>query len=220
MAEKSDLYPPGTSVAVSNRGPECQWQIGTYQGIDPGGLHIVRFSAEDEDRFFDANRIRGPGEIYIDSRGVAMEPMTFGEALETVHELASDHQPGCNDDPGNENLTMQLAWQLAALTTMEDLVVNYHERIDETFKPPVSCGCWPESTVGCLPDLNPMMPVDALRICLELGESGIPDHRSRDPEEADWIDRANQACDLVRDLLGLHGRDFASLITVVPILHN
>lgn len=211
----NDLHPPGTAVAVNGKGPDGTWQVGTYSGADQSGLHIVMFPSGPSD-LVGADRIKGAGEIYIDSRGVSMEPMTFGEALEAVHELASDNQPQHNDDPGNEELTSKLAWQQTALTTMEDLVVNHYERIDEAFKLPVACGSWREADVGCRRDLDPALPVDALRICLELGETGIPDHRDLDPEDADRIDRANQACDLVRDLIGLHGRELASRITVVP----
>jgi hypothetical protein len=215
MAE-NDLHPPGTTVAVGNRGPDGKWELGTYKGVEPGGLHRVGFSATgSEDRHFEADRIRGPGEIYIDARGAEMEPMSFSKALEIVHDLARQHQPARNDDPANEVLTGVLKWQAAALATLEDLVVNHHENIDEAFRPPVASGQWPEASVGCHRGLDPDEPVEAVRICLELGETGIPEPTSRDPEEADAIDAANQACDLVRDLVGAHGGELASRLTVL-----
>lgn len=211
----NDLHPPGTAVAVADRGRSGGWQIGTYKGLEPGGLHRVDFGSGGE-RSFEPGRIKGPGEIYIDARGAEMPPMSFSEALEAVHELARQHQPGSNDDPANAELTRVLDRQSEALATVEDLVTNHHENIDEAYTPAVAAGAWADATVGNAPGLDPAEPVAALRICLALAEEWIPEHRRGDPEDADRIDRARQACDLVRDLIGAHGGDLASRITLVP----
>jgi hypothetical protein len=210
MTQSQDIHPSGTPVAISSDGG---WLIGTYAGAEPGGLHAVSIAGGL--LTVAADRIRGPGEIYIDSRGAVMEPMSFSDALESVHELANSHQPVAVDDPGNEALVAVLAWQDRALKTMEDFVVNHHEMIDESFRPPVASAEWPASTVGGGRSLDPDDPVSALRICLELGETGIPELSANDPDQADAVDRARQACDLVRDLIGLHGGEISSRITVI-----
>lgn len=207
-----DLYPRGTTVAVS--GGESGWTVGNYFGFDRDGRHVITIG-ETGVLHAASGALKGPGQIYIDSRGVAMEPMSFSEALEAVHGMAAAHQPQHNDDPANDTLSGILEWQRTALATVEDMVVNHSGDIDGSFVPPVAAGEWPEEAVGCASHLDPEDPVQAIRICLELGESGIAEHRDNDPAEADAIDRARQACDLVRDLVGAHAGDLSSRITTV-----
>lgn len=211
MAKNDDLHPPGTTVAVNSGGSADQWRVGTYKGID-GLLHRVSFSASENDRYIEADRIHGPGQVYINRRGVAMEPMTFGEAIKLVHEFAPtllDYFP----DPTDLELSRELDWQRAALETTLFLVVKHNDQIDELYTPPITSGTWAEAEVGSRRDLDPDDPIDALRICVGIGETGIPDS-SEFPTATAGIDRVRQAHDLVRDLIGAHGRDLASHIAV------
>lgn len=193
-----------------------KWKVGTFAGNSADNQVTLRF-ADGTTKTFSANDVKGADDIYLDYRGEAMSPMSFSEAFEIVHELAAQQQPD-KDDPDLQDDSPQgvIAWQQKALDAFEDLVTNHSERIDDAFKTPLAAGEYSDAVVGCDFDLDPDTDVvAAMRICLELGENGIEDRRKADPEMYDSIDRANQACDLVRDFIGLHGSDLSRKITIV-----
>ena len=79
---------------------------------------------------------------YTDSRGVEVQVMTFSEALEIVHDLATQNQIDDNDiDHGDDGLVAQRDWQSTALSVVHDLVVNHEDSLDG-LEHPKAAGDW------------------------------------------------------------------------------
>lgn len=143
--------------------------------------------------------------------------MSFSEALELIHELASGNQIEAIDiafgDPG---LASQRAWQQAALDTLHDLVVNHEEAIDALDHPAMTTD-WPDTVWRADRGMNPDDPIDAVRICMDLAEGAVLEEDQTESPELD-AERRRQllALDATRDLLGHHAETLRRSITIIP----
>lgn len=151
---------------------------------------------------------------YIDARGVAMEKMDFAEAIEIVLEMAKGNQIDDHDAAGDGNLVAQRAWQQTAIDTLTDFGTNHCDALEELATPAAHQN-WDDAIWqvdrGMAPDNVP----NAIRICLEIAESGQIDPKDVEgPEMADMIDRQNQAFALTRSLLGMHGSKLDEVVSV------
>jgi len=154
---------------------------------------------------------------YVDTDGVSHEPMTFSEALEVVHELASSNVLGDGQVGGDEALKLQQARQAEAVDMLHDLVVNYSDQIDGSFQPPEKSADRPENRGGLPQDADMAVPSNYLRLCLDLASQAYdPEGLEGDPDLDAEILRQGQALDIGWDLLDLHGADLDLSITVVP----
>lgn len=72
---------------------------------------------------------------YVDSDGIQHDHMTFSEALELVHELASSNILNEGQTGGDVVLQAEQARQTEAVDMLHDLVVNYSDQIDGSFQP-------------------------------------------------------------------------------------
>ncbi|GEM_PF-4431616 len=144
---------------------------------------------------------------YVDSQGVASN-MTFSESLELVHALATLQQMDKGDaDVGDDNLRSQIEWQGAALDMLEDLVTNHHEEIDARYPRPTGAGAWPATSWRAERSMDPAVPSNAIKICLDLATTGVLDAREagRNVYLAEQVDRQYCALDLCRDFMGMYG---------------
>lgn len=160
---------------------------------------------------------------YTDSRGAGMDAMPFSEALEIVHGLAADNQLTDRHTVGDDALNEVRRWQQTAMDTVEDLLVNHHATMDE-LEAPIAAGEWPDDVLDANRDMDPALPVNAIKIVMDLGWQNAldPEDASRDVDLADEIDRQQQAFDVTRDLLGMHSAALGS-ITVIdtsPVFHK
>jgi hypothetical protein len=156
---------------------------------------------------------------YVDSRGAEMPDMTYSEALEIVHGLASGNLPDEADAAfGDGGIAGMARQQSEALGTLQDLITNHHENIDADFPAPEAAGDWPEGMLASGPDLDPAVPSHCIRICLDMAEQALPDPSTvRGVAEADEFDRSQQAVDIVSDFIGLHGSDLDHRVTSFPV---
>lgn len=155
-------------------------------------------------------------DTYIDSRGAEMEPMSFSEALEIVHSLATGNQIDANDIAhGDSGLGAQRVWQQSALDAVHDLIVNHEDDLDE-LAPSPQAGEWPVETLRADRVIDPNQPINAIKIVLDMGEQGAldPKDAGRDVELADEIDRQQQALDVVRDLIGMHAAELEKIVVL------
>ncbi len=154
-------------------------------------------------------------ESYVDSRGAEMPFMTFSRALEIVHELALGNQPDAHDiPPGEDGLLFLQSWQQAALDTLGDFIVNYQEGIDSLARLK-QAGDWPDTTWTAGRTLDPAKPGNAIRISLDLAEQNALDPKDADGIDlAEQVDEQQQAFDLTRDFLGLHGDEIDRIVTI------
>jgi hypothetical protein len=151
-------------------------------------------------------------ETYIDSRGAEMPFIGFSEALDNVYELANGNQIDENDITfGDSGLADQRDWQQKALDAVCDFVTNHVDSIDE-LPPSLKAGDWKDETIKCDRNMDPEIVLNAIKICLEMAETGALDpSEAKSPELADEIDRQQQALDVVRDLIGMHGDNIAQV---------
>ena len=70
--------------------------------------------------------------MYIDERGVEMEDMSYGEAIEIVAELARQQLPSETDGVPADLLRRQSV----AVAMFEDFGTNHYEAVDEKFPLP------------------------------------------------------------------------------------
>lgn len=149
---------------------------------------------------------------YIDSRGAEMDPMSWSEALETVLSLARDNQISESHTRGDDALDDVRMWQEGALSCLETLLAAHSGGID-SFEMAAAASDWSESVWKADRSMDPEQPAGAIRICYDLawGNALDPHDAARDVELADEVDRQQQAFDLVRDLLGMHGEKLSDL---------
>ncbi len=154
---------------------------------------------------------------YVDSDGVEHAPMTFSEALEVVHELASSGVLGDGHVGGDPVLQAEQARQTSAVDMLHDLVVNYSDQIDGSFQPPERAADRPEVRERPAADADMLVPSNYLRLCLDLASQAYdPEALEGDPDLDAEIMRQGQALDLGWDLVDLHGAELDLSITVVP----
>lgn len=128
--------------------------------------------------------------------------MNYSEALETIHGMASSNRITDADiENGDAGLASQREWQAEALETLEDLVTNHAEEIDDRYAAPANLA--PGETAADR-SLSPSDPVSAIRICLDMAE-GLPD-----PDEAQSLALATAS-----DFVARHGQALASDITTI-----
>ncbi len=186
-----------------------------------GPVLTVRFLVDGEPTEVtrDLADVARAGEVYIDARGVQMEPMPFSEALEKLWELANSNQPDPRDIAKNEDaLLAVVAWQQRALDTVHDLVVNHHEAIDETFAVPLAAQPEVEGLIKVEEMTDPDDVLNAIKIVFDLGREATidPKDAARDVNLAEELDLQNQAIDVVYDLVALHGEKLKDAITTIP----
>ncbi len=158
------------------------------------------------------------GSIYVDSRGVEVV-ISFSEALETIHGMAARNLPDAHDlIQGGRGMPEMAVWQKEALDSLEDLVVNHHEAIDETFLVPARAEYTDARLLHADLGASPETPSNAIRICLAMAEQvAIDPSKVQGVAEADESDREQVAIDLTQDFLRLHADDLDSKITTVPV---
>lgn len=154
---------------------------------------------------------------YVDSDGVEHASMTFSEALEVVHELASSNVLGEEHAVGDHGLQEERAKQTEAVDLLHDLVVNYSDQIDGSFQPPEKAADRPEHREKPSRDADMLVPSNYLRLCLDLATQAYdPEALAGDPDLDAEIMRQGQALDLGWDLVDLHGAELDLSITVAP----
>ncbi len=153
---------------------------------------------------------------YIDSEGNQAETMSYAAALEILHGLAKGNLPDEHDIARDPALATEQAWQVQALDTLEDLVVNLHEEIDDAFVPAAEHGEW--TVEAMTPDRgdDPSNPVLAIRIAVSMASNALPDPASLVTDEQVEEYRSNrQAVDLAEDLVGFHGEQLQAAVRTV-----
>lgn len=153
---------------------------------------------------------------YLDTRGEEMDDMSFSEALERLHTLASGNLPGEHDIARDERLAAERSWQQQAVDTVHDLVVNLSDEIDEAFQPPPEYGEWP--TAATQPDRkdDPTETISAIRIVLQMARNAMPDSLTvRGVDAAEKFDLDNQALELTEALVMLHAEELDAKIRIV-----
>lgn len=151
-------------------------------------------------------------ETYIDSRGVEMPAMSWGEALGIVRDLASQNQLGDGHVAGDPNLAAIRDWQQAAIDRVEEIVERHAGDLD-AMEPSAKAEDWPDEAWRCQPKSDPADAANAIRICLDLAQEAALDPQEADGiEMADEIDRQQQAFDVTRDLLGMHAQAVSAIV--------
>jgi hypothetical protein len=154
---------------------------------------------------------------YVDSDGIQHDHMTFSEALELVHELASSNVLNDGQTGGDVALRAEQARQTEAVDMLHDLVVNYSDQIDGSFQPPEQSAERPERREKLSHDADMTIPSNYLRLCLDLASQAYdPDMADEDESLADEIRQKGQALDLGWDLVDLHGPELDLSITSIP----
>ena len=154
---------------------------------------------------------------YVDSDGIPHDHMSFSEALELVHELASSNILTDDRIEGDVVLQAEQRRQTEAVDMLHDLVVNYSDQIDGSFQPPEKAAERPEQRGKLTADADMTIPSNYLRLCLDLASQAYdPDMAQDDAALADEIKQQGQALDLGWDLVDLHGADLALSITAIP----
>jgi len=158
---------------------------------------------------------QGRTGTYLDSRGVEMGRMTFAEALEVIHGLAEGNQLR-DEQVGREQALIEIRdWQQSAIDTLHDLVVNHADTLD-ALPYPNQAGQWPDGVLEASRDMDPTLPANAVRICLDLAVQGAldPSAAERYPLIADIVDRQYQAIDVTGDLLGMHAGALEGIVVL------
>ncbi|MDE4915073.1 hypothetical protein PQI07_31000 [Methylobacterium sp. 092160098-2] len=154
---------------------------------------------------------------YVDSDGIQHDHMTFSEALELVHELASSNILNEGQTGGDVVLQAEQARQTEAVDMLHDLVVNYSDQIDGSFQPPERAAERPERREKLSADADMTIPSNYLRLCLDLASQAYdPEMADEDVALADEIRQQGQALDLGWDLVDLHGPELDLSITSIP----
>lgn len=154
-------------------------------------------------------------DLYIDSRGAEMPAMSWSEALEIGHSLANGNQIDANDIAfGDDGLAGMREWQQTAIDTVGDFITNHAESLDE-LAPSEQAKEWPLEILHADRSVDPNALPDAIRIVLACAEQGALDPKDADGIElADEIDRQQQALDMIRDLLGMHGAELDKVVSI------
>ncbi|MGU3661180.1 hypothetical protein [Methylobacterium fujisawaense] len=154
---------------------------------------------------------------YVDSDAIRHDRMTFSEALELVHELASSNVLDDDQSEGDTVLEAEQTRQREAVDMLHDLVVNYSDQIDGSFQPPERAADRPEHRGKLSADADMTIPSNYLRLCLDLASQAYdPDMAKDDVALADEIRLQGQALDLGWDLVDLHGPELDLSITSIP----
>lgn len=140
--------------------------------------------------------------------------MKYSEALEIIHELAVSNQIDANDIAfGDSGLTEQRAWQQEALNTLEDLVTNHGESIDDRFpSAPVSEITFDD--VAADRSADPSNTQSAIRISLDMARGAVlTDAGSEELQEEQ--DRQNLAVSTVENFIVNHGPTLDASMTSI-----
>ncbi len=149
-------------------------------------------------------------DIYIDSRGAEMPFMSIAEAFGLISSLAGRNCIDDNDIPfGDRQLASQMIWQQVALSTFDVLrpkLIKAHFTQQDAAKD------WPNDLIRADRNLDPTLPLDALKICLSMAADSALDPKNADGVEmADQIDLQQQAIDVITDLIGEHHTAIANI---------
>lgn len=157
-------------------------------------------------------------DAYTDSRGAEMEPMEWAEALEIVHSLADQNvltPDQVRDDP---SLEAHAEWQRSAVDTFGDFITNHYEAVDD-LEPSPAAEDWPDGVWMAVAGSDANDLVEAIRISLQIaGQNAIdPADAARDVLLADEVDRQQQAFDMTKDFLGMHGAKLKSEVKSINV---
>ena len=150
-----------------------------------------------------------PIDVHKTSEEVSRPRMSYSEALALVHELALANQLDEHDQAfGGPGLVDQARWQQAALDAFHDFTTKNGGRLDELSQE-AEAGTWPDTVWEADRSMNPENPGNAIRICLELAESGalLKDDVQAEYQLAEYHHQ-QQAFAVTRDLLGQHNAEF------------
>jgi len=132
--------------------------------------------------------------------------MSFPDALDVVMSLAEPayHARLANNENGTQASSGSQRLE-TALETVASFIQSHRDHLAKLTIPRLGTG-WPEFVYGDNLQLNPAVPLDAIRICLAAASSkemGNEDAtRLRDRYGSDIQRRAE---DMVQSLIGLHG---------------
>lgn len=145
--------------------------------------------------------------------------MTPSEALDIVHELACLNQLDQLEPSGDALLAAQGRWQRAALDRLGGLLFEHGEAIDAHLVLPSLALCAPVADWLCLPerDMDPQVPSNAVRICLELAQDSALEvaECGSEPILIAGRQRQQRAFAIVRAFLSLHAETFDAALTAV-----
>ena len=111
--------------------------------------------------------------------------MTVSDALDIVHELACLNQLDELATSGDASLAAHARWQQDALDRLGGLLFEHGEAIDTTLALPSLSACAPVPDWVCQPvrDMDPIMPSNAVRICLDLAQDTALDAVECGPDQ-------------------------------------
>jgi hypothetical protein len=132
--------------------------------------------------------------------------MKLSDALEIMHGLAAEGRLE-DADPG---MAAQVETQRLAVATVEDLIVNHWEALDDRFE---AASAPPEIDLDAVRAVSDGDLGRSMAICLELACQQIPD----DPELGDQVARMERAIDVAGDFWVRHGSELLEEMTLVPI---
>lgn len=142
----------------------------------------------------------------------ASAAMCVSDALDIVHELACLNQLDELEIAGDPFLTALSGWQRDALDTLGGLLFEHAESIDTALALPSLAVCAPVPGAVCRPgrDIDPAVPSNAVRTCLELGEDAALDNAEcgADPDLLAGRARQQRAFAITRAFLSLHAEVF------------
>lgn len=142
--------------------------------------------------------------------------MSPSEALDIVHELACLNQIDDLEALGDAGLAAQALWQRAALDRLGLLLHEHAPAIDVHLPLPSLAQCAPIADWLCAPerDMDPHVPSNAVRICLELAQdAALEAHEcGSEPVLIAGRQRQQRAFAIVRAFLSLHAEAFDAIL--------
>jgi hypothetical protein len=138
--------------------------------------------------------------------------MTVSDALDIVHELACLNQLDELATSGDASLAAHARWQQDALDRLGGLLFEHGEAIDTTLALPSLSACAPVPDWVCQPvrDMDPIVPSNAVRICLDLAQDTALDavECGADPTLLAGRARQKRAFAITRAFLDLRAEAF------------
>ena len=143
---------------------------------------------------------------------VVAAAMTVSDALDIVHELACLNQLEDTEIAGDVVLASVARWQQEALDTLGGLLFEHAESIDTALALPSLAVCAPVPDAVCRPerDMDPAVPSNSVRICLDLAQDAALEPGECGVKPALLAGRARQqrAFAITRAFLSLHAKAF------------
>ncbi len=144
-------------------------------------------------------------------------PATYSEALEIVHELATQNQIDGNDVAfGDAGLEDEAERQSTALTTVEEFATNHTDGIDD-LPLPASLAAWPVEAFQADPGDDQTQVLPALKTVLDMARHNTLDPDAPTTEADDLVDEAKRqthAVAMVEDMVARHGVEIAKVVSI------